>query len=204
MRHQHPGGLKLTKRLVDYCAFSPHTKVLDVGCGIGTTVSYLREVCSLDACGIDLSKERLEQGKQTSPDLPLLQSAAHCLPFADNTFGGVLAECSLSIMQAQTAVLTELTRILTPGGKLAITDIYCHTAATDTGEYFSEVYLRNILSQLGFINIIWEDHSVVLREFIVRYIWEFGPVEEIWPCTSFPRKKLSYFLLVAEKKAAKG
>lgn len=122
MRHQHPGGLQLTRRLVNYCAFLPHSRVLDVGCGTGTTVSYLHEVCALKAIGIDISKERLAQGKQASPSLPLMQAAACCLPFAANSFDGALAECSLSVMQEQTAVLTELTRILAPGGKLAIRD----------------------------------------------------------------------------------
>jgi len=125
-----PGGLILTKRIVDYCTFVQGAKVVDVGCGAGFTVEYLRDLCSLDAVGVDLSETLLKQGKERVPDLPLLRAAGEKLPFADGSVAGVLAECSLSVVEDIGMVLAECSRILAPGGKLAITDLYIRDAGS--------------------------------------------------------------------------
>lgn len=204
MLHQHPGGFKLTKQLLDYCSFSPAAKVLDVGCGIGTTVGYLQDVLGLQAIGVDLSEIRLAQGrKKSSSGLSLIQAAGENLPFADASFDGVIAECSLSVMQDIYTVLTEIYRVLTPGGKLAITDVYLPDSDSTAG-YLNNSQLKTILEKNGFASIIWEDQSAFLREFVARYIMEHGSVEELWQCVPTGKKKLGYFLLVAEKKATKG
>ena len=37
----HPGGRPATERLIQRAAFAPGQRVLDVGCGVGTTQSQL-------------------------------------------------------------------------------------------------------------------------------------------------------------------
>lgn len=203
MLDQHPGGFTLTKRLVDLCSFLPAAKVLDVGCGTGTTVQYLRDVCRLRPTGIDAAEVRLAQGRKRSPDLALLHATGECLPFADATFDGVIAECSLSVMSAKEMVLTEISRVLVPGGKLAITDVYLPDSDRSAG-YLNRDQLATMLEKTGFAGIVWEDQSAFLREFVARYIMEYGAREELWQCVPFPKKKLGYFLLVAEKTRKKG
>jgi ubiquinone/menaquinone biosynthesis C-methylase UbiE len=203
MLHQHPGGVTLTKRIIDYCSFISGAKVLDVGCGTGTTVGYLQDVRRLQSIGVDLSEIRLEKGRKCSPGLALIQAPGENLPFADASFDGVIAECSLSVMQDTGRVLTEISRVLAPGGKLAITDVYL-PASDSTAGYLNKIELKKMLEKVGFTSVIWEDQSVFLREFVARYIMEHGSVEELWQCVPIPKKKLGYFLLVAEKKATKG
>ena len=48
-----PGGIALTKQLLEKVNLAPHSKVLDLGCGQGDTVSLLNEL-GYDAIGIDL------------------------------------------------------------------------------------------------------------------------------------------------------
>ncbi len=203
MLYQHPGGLVLTKRVVDYCEFIPGAKVIDIGCGTGMTVEFLRDIYLLQAVGIDLSKERLEQGRQRSPRLPLVQATAKGLPFADSSFEGGIAECSLSVMQEQEKVLAECSRVLVPGGKLAITDVYWPDSDSSAG-YMNSNQLKKMLEEAGFAIVVWEDQSTFLREFVACYIMEHGSMEELWQCVSIPKTKLGYFLLVAEKRQRKG
>lgn len=199
MLHHHPGGLALTKRVFDYCAFIPGAKVIDVGCGAGMTVEYLQNVLGLHSIGVDLSEIRLAEGKKRSPGLQLVQASGEKLPFADASFDGGIAECSMSVMKDAGAVLAEISRVLVPGGKLAITDIYLPTSDTLAG-YMNAGQLKKMLEKRGFTIGIWEDQSACLREFVACYIMEHGSMEEFWRCVSIPKKKLGYFLLVAEKR----
>ena len=203
MLHQHPGGLTLTKLVIDYCAFMPDAKVLDVGCGTGTTVEYLCETYGLQATGVDVAEVRLAQGRNRTPGLQLIHASGESLPFADASFDGVVAECSLSVMQDVTKVLAEISRILMPGGKLAITDVYWPASDCSAG-YLNNHQLEKMLAENGFSIVIWEDQSTFLREFVACYIMEHGTMDELWQCIATPKAKLGYFLLVAEKCQRKG
>ena len=203
MLHQHPGGLTLTKRVAEYCTFIPGAKILDVGCGTGVTMEYLQDTCGLQAVGVDVSLVRLEQGRKRLPYLQFIQAAGESLPFVDVSFDGVITECSLSVMQDAGTVITEISRILIPGGKLAITDVYLPISDRSAG-YLNRNQLKTMLEKAGFTIIVWEDQSAFLREFIACYIMEYGSMEELWQCVSIPKTKLGYFLLVAEKRQMEG
>lgn len=213
-----PGGLALTGRLVDRCAFAPGDRVVDIGCGTGITVEYLRYARDLNATGIDLSAARLREGTERSAGLPLLRAAGEELPFTAGSFAGVLAECSLSVMADAARVLAECRRVLAPGGKLAITDLYVRDGGCP-GErrplcaagVLDRAGLTRLLAAAGFDLLVWEDHTPVLKEYVARYIIEHGSLEGLWPSAlaagnqgrdARPAKKaakLGYYLLVAEK-----
>ncbi|HWR41713.1 DVU_1556 family methyltransferase [Sporomusa sp.] len=217
-----PGGVLLTKRLLDYCAFPPLAKIVDVGCGTGITVEYLRDAHGLNVVGVDLSEERLRQGRERSAGLELIQAAGEDLPFTAASVDGVLAECSLSVMQDTGKALAEFSRVVIPAGKLALTDIYvrntdgtsppCNMQGSGCiSGYLTYGELTKMLEENGFNIIVWEDQSAFLREFVARFIMEHGSAEKLWQCLSTrsndrqicepsPKTtKLGYFLLVAEK-----
>jgi len=203
-----PGGLRLTRRLLEYCTFEQGAKVVDIGCGAGITVQYLRDACHLCAMGIDLSEKLLQQARERVPDLPVLWAAGENLPFPENSFEGVIAECSLSVMKDANKVLAECGRILISGGKLAVTDVYIRTAEGNdllSGETGVTTYaqFKKIVEDNGFNIIVWEDQSIFLKEFVACFIMEHGLAEELWQCVltqADDRKKLGYFLSVAEKR----
>jgi len=204
-----PGGLVLTQRLVDDCNFQQGGRIVDIGCGTGKTVEYLRDQRGLNAVGIDLSVLLLAQGKQRTVDLQLIQSSGDNLPFVDHSIDGVLTECSLSIMPSVSRVLTEINRILIPGGKLGITDLY----ARDRSDNFSTcnntgvmtwAEITQLLLDHGFEIVVFEDQSQLLREFVAGFIMEFGSADELWLCTGIDKnaqkkQAVGYYSLVAEK-----
>lgn len=211
-----PGGLRLTQRLIEACAFARGAKVVDVGCGTGITVEYMHNMCGLCAAGVDSSEARLQQGRERTAGLRLMRAAGEALPFSDNSVHGVLAECSLSVMQDAGRVLAEMHRILVPGGKLAVTDLYIRPRddAAPDAECISGIKndreLTNLLEEKGFRIMLWEDQSACLKEFVARFIMEHGSAEALWQCIAKRQKDkalspqaiksgLGYFLLVAEK-----
>jgi 2-polyprenyl-3-methyl-5-hydroxy-6-metoxy-1,4-benzoquinol methylase len=53
----HPGGLAASSRLAETCGIGVGDRVLDLGCGKGTTAIYLARKYGCDVTGIDLSDE---------------------------------------------------------------------------------------------------------------------------------------------------
>jgi len=123
----HPGGEDLTRRTIAAMDLPAHATVADLGCGTGTTALMLARDFSLQVSGVDLSATNIERAIERTDTnnaaVRFIQADAQKLPFKDNEFDGILAECSFSLFADQAAVLAEIERVLKPGGRLAITDM---------------------------------------------------------------------------------
>lgn len=218
-----PGGLQLTERALSYCGFSPGAGLLDVGCGRGATVKYLREQRGLQGFGVDLSSALLDAGIARHGDLPLLRASGEQLPFPSCTFDGILAECSLSLMTRPSAALKDFYRVLKREGWLLVTDLFARVPEAVSGlrrlpmtccltGAFARDELTAELEAAGFSLSFWEDHSHALKHFAARLILSYGSLPQFWHETgpaaldadqlndAIAAAKPGYFLLIARKK----
>jgi SAM-dependent methyltransferase len=92
-------------------------RILDIGCGIGTYVSKLREF-SDQVCGVDIEEGRLRRGARSLPGLAL--AASEHLPFTDSAFDLVLLNEVLEHVQDDACTLREACRVTTAGGRIVI------------------------------------------------------------------------------------
>ncbi|HBC91934.1 MAG TPA: hypothetical protein DCZ10_03270 [Pelotomaculum sp.] len=201
-----PGGLQLTGQLLQLAALENRARILDIGCGLGSTVGKLNEL-GYRAMGVDSSQKLIEKGRIEYPDTHLLVADGADLPFDAGSFDAVICECSLSVMPAQ-HVLAECNRLLRPGGKVLISDLYVRqkpqTIGLDTldaGLMTRDQWVE-LLEQSGFAHIQFVDSSKDLTEFVIRTIWKHGSLEEIFDCRQWRQAKLAkpgYFLSVATK-----
>lgn len=217
-----PGGLDLTERALAFCSLLPGATVLDVGCGPGATLDYLLNH-DLVAIGVDLSVPFLRLGRQRNLGLSFAQAMGERLPLASGTMDAVLAECSLSVIEQADRALDEFFRVLKPGGRLIISDLYlrqpegipglrrlplagCIAGAQSRQELASRLGAR------GFRVLLWEDHSAAYRQMAAQLIMAGGSPEQLWcpaSCADMRpdpevRRAISvakpgYFLLVAER-----
>ena len=219
-----PGGLSLTARLMEYCAFDSGAKVLDVGCGSGVTVEYLIDRYKLAAMGIDPSRVLLDRGLRRNPRLPLLCGRGEKLPLTDASLDGIITECTLSLITDLNRLLAEFSRVLKPAGKLLLSDLYFHRGMSvkdrdflpPAGCFQGAKTKENWIAQLernGFKVVLWEDHTNCLKELTARIIMQEGSLAGFWSrllpaeegcasqvCAAAIRQaKPGYFLLVAEK-----
>jgi ubiquinone/menaquinone biosynthesis C-methylase UbiE len=188
-----PGGSQLTARAAFFGNWPPGAKIIDIGCGCGDTLAYLRR-CGFHAIGVDLSEQTLRQATILNDGPTVVQASGDELPFADASADGVLAECSLSLMPNPAKALSEFHRILRPCGRLVITDLY--ERASNPPNRLSDVQrhpLPKILEKEGTIRQLehagfgvdrWEDHSDVLKAFVIRFIFEHGSLDALWGETS--------------------
>ena len=91
--------------------------MLDFGCGTGRLIATLQGL-GLEVTGADLSAGMLAIARSSHPEVDLHVVGPGRLPFADNSFGGVLAWYSLIHCPPDElpGMLSELARVVAPGG----------------------------------------------------------------------------------------
>jgi len=125
----HPGGTQLTHELGLRIGLGPHSRVLDVASGRGTSALYLAETFGCDVVGIDFSEEnvRLAQAAAAERGLTLrttfVPGDAEHLPFPNASFSFIVCECAFCTFPDKAAAAAEFFRVLAPGGQLGLTDL---------------------------------------------------------------------------------
>lgn len=109
--------------------------VLDVGCGPGNfTREFARTVGGGGlAVGLDGSPSMLARAVQAGADVAYLRGDATRLPFRDDAFDAVCCFAALHMFAEPFTALDEMTRVLTPGGRIALlTTCRTHTGVART------------------------------------------------------------------------
>jgi 2-polyprenyl-6-hydroxyphenyl methylase/3-demethylubiquinone-9 3-methyltransferase len=99
-----------------------HGKFLDVGCGGGIATEQLARF-GFDMTGIDISPASLEAGRQHAnaenvKNVRYVEGSAYDIPFPDATFDGVIVSDVLEHIHDIPTALSEMARVLKPGGVL--------------------------------------------------------------------------------------
>jgi SAM-dependent methyltransferase len=122
----HIGGRKASEDFLDQLAFSTHTKVLDVGCGLGAPARFVASRYGSQVTGIDLTSEYVETGsilcKWVGLDkrVSLHQGSALAMPFAEKSFDGAyMLHVGMNIKDKAT-LADEVERVLRPGAVFGI------------------------------------------------------------------------------------
>jgi SAM-dependent methyltransferase len=134
---------------------------LEIGVGTGRFATPLGI-----PVGIDPAREMLDYAAKRS--ISVVQGIGEALPFSNNSFDYALCVTTLCFVDNATAMLSEVNRVLKPGGELVIGFI---DRTSKLGQYYlthqaENVYYRDatfysgdeverLLRDTGFTNLVW-------------------------------------------------
>ena len=113
----------LAPKFLDLIEFEESSNILDAGCGTGALTSeILRRTKTANITGIDISEAYVEYatGEISSPRVSFKAADLTALPMLDETFDHVVSQLVLNFVPNTSVALSELLRILKPGGRLAV------------------------------------------------------------------------------------
>lgn len=204
-----PGGDGLSERLISSADFSTGTLVADIGCGGGESLLRLASR-GCEVLGVDIAADALVAARQVTDGARVLCASGMALPLREDSVGGVIAECSLSLMPNRRAALAEWTRVLRPGAVLAISDVFArHPQGSDqdvSGVTGQDTLIREIYS-VGLKVVSFEDFSDVLKVWVASFVFHYGSLDSLWDgacglsAETARRTAPGYFLMVARKPA---
>jgi demethylmenaquinone methyltransferase/2-methoxy-6-polyprenyl-1,4-benzoquinol methylase len=117
--------------------------VLDLACGTGD-LSRLATREGYRVIGADLSAGMLSANRAATP---VLEADVSCLPFADNTFDGVVCGYALRNFTDLGQSLAETARVLRPGGRLAVLEVDAPSSRLLRAGY--DVWFHKVVPALG-------------------------------------------------------
>lgn len=176
-------------------------KVLEIGCGWGFYLKTLKSIWpDLRITGIDLNQKYLDKARKFLENLAvqLIKGDATALPFEDKTFDRVIASEVLEHILDDEKAISEMYRVLKPGGIAIITvPNKNYPFFWDPLNWILErIFNWHIPSNIWWLAGIWADHVRLYGEDELKNKLEKAGfrVTQIWRATHwcFP---FSHFLL---------
>lgn len=121
---------RVTVRAVHRLGEGAPATVLEVGVGPGQALAALAEKRPARIVGVDVSRAMLRQARRSlangGASAALVRADARHLPFLSASFEGVIAAFVVEVMPQDDipAVLTEMSRVLVPGGRIVIATVH--------------------------------------------------------------------------------
>ncbi len=117
-----PGGLRASETIFRIANFQTGEKVLDVGCGVGTTAIQLTSRFGCQVTALDIDQRMIGYARANirragmADRIALKQGDIQALPFTDDAFDAVTIEAVSMFTGDQRASIEEAVRVCRPGG----------------------------------------------------------------------------------------
>ncbi|MCK2221940.1 class I SAM-dependent methyltransferase [Actinomadura sp. ATCC 31491] len=122
---ENRGSTETCQRLIAIAGIGPEDRVLDIGCGTGTTTLLAaRQATDGSAVGVDLSAPMLRQARLAATaagigNAVFEQADAQIHPFPDGAFDVAISMYGVMFFADPVAAFANIGRALRPGGRLA-------------------------------------------------------------------------------------
>jgi len=121
-------------------------RVLDIACGTGTSTAALAKR-GATVIGLDFSAGMIAEAKRKRPKLQFVEGDAQDLPFGGEEFDAVTISFGLRNVKDPHRALSEMYRVLKPGGRVVVTEFSTPTVPIARAAYSG--YLRHVLPRVA-------------------------------------------------------
>lgn len=131
------GGQAGVDVLAERAGIAAEHQVLDVCSGMGGPARWLAHTIGCKVTGIDLTQSRVDAARRLTERVGLgsltafEQGDATKMPFPDATFDRLISQEAWLHIPDKETLLSEVARVMRPGGYLAFTDIVLRTSLTE-------------------------------------------------------------------------
>ena len=133
------------RRLTAQAVVRPGDTVLDAACGTGDLAIADKKAGAAKVTGLDFSEQMLARARRKAP-LEWVQGDLLALPFADDSYDAATVGFGVRNVEDLERALSELHRVLRPGGRLAILEI---TTPRGVAKPFFSLWFDRIVPLLG-------------------------------------------------------
>lgn len=157
-------AVRTNQVMAEAIAPTPATRIVDLGCGYGSTARHLARQFGCRVTGTNISEKELELARQRAAEaglghlLTFEYGDFHDLPYPDASWDVVWSQESFLHGVDKRKILSECRRVLVPGGLLAFTDILVRrdTPEADRARIYDRVKSPDIWDT--------EDYQQAIRE----------------------------------------
>ena len=137
-------------------------RIADIGCGYGRTLDQLRHLGYTHLIGFDFSEGMIRRGKHLFPELDLRVKPSSRIDLPDASMDAVILFAVLTCIPQdgdQEILLSEILRVLRPGGILYVNDFLLNDDERNRRRY------REFADKYGTYGVFELPEGVVLRHF---------------------------------------
>ncbi|MCP1109633.1 radical SAM (seleno)protein TrsS [Ohessyouella blattaphilus] len=197
-----PGGFRITEAGLKLSGLTKKARMIDLGCGTGETVKWLRDAGYEEVQGLDASPEMIAAGLKLDPELLIKVGESTSLSAYQAQLDGVLMECVLSDSRNPASILRNVRESLKAEGVLILSDLYSLEGDD----------LPRLLEENGFAVMNFVDYTNELKDLTIKLIMEYGSIADFKDraCASCQKcslckveelKKPGYYLMVCKKRS---
>ena len=151
----HPGGRASTEAVPRRAGLTPESRVLDVGCGVGTTAVAIARDYGAQVAAVDIAPLMLERAAANvcaagvADRVTVAPGDILDLDHGDNEFDVVIAE-AVTMFVDRSRAAAELARVAKPGGRVLATEFFWRQPPTPEAK---EIFLGQVCPGLEFDTI---------------------------------------------------
>jgi arsenite methyltransferase len=125
---KHLGGIGATNELLAKCHIADAREVLNVGCGIGVTSTYIAKKHGCHVVGVDISEKMIEWSRlrarqeRVESEVELRVADILELPFEGDRFDVVIVESVIAFVEDKARAIRECVRVTKPGGYVGLSE----------------------------------------------------------------------------------
>ena len=115
---------RLDALVLDHAGLHEGAVVWDIGCGLGGTLLAASRRARLDLHGLNPSADQLDVARKAVPQATFHQGTAGAIPAEDGSVDVVLSVEAAFHFPSRAGFVAEARRVLKPGGRLVLTDLW--------------------------------------------------------------------------------